>query len=100
MSEPIKINGLQQQRLNSFVLFPNLRKENDNHPDYKGAMNCDGADWEISAWTKKTSKGGEMITGMVRTPWVKGSSPAFPSHPVAKTAPVQSVQDEEDDIPF
>ena len=42
----------------SFSLFKNDRKEQDNHPDYKG----DGADLEgnpvwVSAWIKKSEKG-------------------------------------------
>ena len=97
MSQEIKINGLQQQRLNSGVFFKNARKEAENHPDFKGAMNCEGKDFEISLWIKKTSKGDAMFTFTIREPWVKGQS----TKPAANPIPVVKASEMfDDDLSF
>ena len=84
MSQEIKINGLQQQRLNSGVFFKNARKEAENHPDFKGAM-------------KKTSKGDAMFTFTIREPWVKGQS----TKPAANPIPVVKASEMfDDDLSF
>lgn len=98
MSQEIKINGLQQQRLNSGIFFKNARKEKENHPDFKGAMNCEGKDFEISLWIKKTSKGDAMFTFTIKEPWVKGQQSA---NPAETTIPVVKAFDMfDDDFPI
>ena len=37
---------------NSGTLFKNDRKTSDKHPDYKGAINVNGAVLEIAGWIK------------------------------------------------
>lgn len=39
------------------VLFKNDRKEQDNHPDYKGSINVGGVEFWLSAWIKEGQKG-------------------------------------------
>lgn len=39
------------------VLFKNDRKEQDNHPDYKGSLNVGGVEFWLSAWIKQGEKG-------------------------------------------
>jgi len=97
MSQEIKINGLQQQRLNTGIFFKNARKEQENHPDFKGAMNCEGKDFEISLWIKKTSKGDAMFTFTIKEPWVKGQSAKPAEKPVVKAS---DMFDDHDDIAF
>ncbi len=46
-----------QQRPNSGALFPNDRKENDRHPDYKGDFNIDGVNYWIKGWIKQSQRG-------------------------------------------
>lgn len=42
---------------NRGVLFKNDRKEQDNHPDYKGSINVGGVEFWLSAWIKEGQKG-------------------------------------------
>jgi len=42
---------------NQGALFKNDDKETDNHPDYKGTIQVNGADYWISAWLKTSAKG-------------------------------------------
>lgn len=39
------------------VLFRNDRKEQDNHPDYKGSINVGGVEFWLSAWIREGQKG-------------------------------------------
>lgn len=41
-------------------LFTNDRKEQDNHPDFRGSLDVEGVDYWLSAW-KKTSKDGKKF---------------------------------------
>ena len=47
----------QYDNTNRGVLFKNDRKEQDNHPDYKGSINIDGQEFWLSAWIKESQKG-------------------------------------------
>lgn len=49
-----------EKKDNSGVLFKNDRKEQDNHPDYRGSATIDGVDLWMSAWIKKGEKGTYM----------------------------------------
>ena len=39
-------------------LFPNERKQSENHPDWKGEFKLDGKLYEIVSWWKEGKKGG------------------------------------------
>ena len=45
---------------NSGMLARNDRKEKDTHPDFKGAINVDGKEYWLSAWTREGKPGGKM----------------------------------------
>lgn len=47
----------QYDNTNRGVLFKNDRKEQDNHPDYKGSINIGGQEFWLSAWIKEGQKG-------------------------------------------
>jgi len=42
---------------NRGVLFQNDRKQQQNHPDFKGSINVGGVDYWLSAWNKSGDKG-------------------------------------------
>lgn len=42
---------------NRGVLFKNDRKEQDNHPDYKGSINVGGQEFWLSAWIREGERG-------------------------------------------
>ena len=80
---------------NRGVLFKNHRKENDRHPDYRGKINVDGVEKEISAWIKTSKKGGKFMSIAVSDPY-HGSKKA-----ASKPAPQPASDDPfGDEIPF
>lgn len=60
-----------KHKTNSGSLFKNDRKEKDTHPDYRGTINVDGREWEISAWLKDGAKG-KFMSLAVKEPYQKG----------------------------
>lgn len=46
-----------EKRDNSGVLFKNDRKEQPNHPDYRGDIVVEGVSFWLSAWIKDGQKG-------------------------------------------
>lgn len=47
----------QYENTNRGVLFKNDRKEQDNHPDYKGSINVGGQEFWLSAWIREGERG-------------------------------------------
>lgn len=45
-----------EQREGSGSLFKNDRKEQPNHPDYKGSALIGGVEYWVSAWIKEGAK--------------------------------------------
>ena len=60
------------KRDNSGTLFPNARKNKDNHPDYQGFVLVDGGKYRISAWIKQGKKGKFYSIGF--TPYTHGDT--------------------------
>jgi hypothetical protein len=48
--------NISAQRDNSGVLFKNDRKQSERAPDYTGAINVDGTEYQLSAWIKHGPK--------------------------------------------
>ena len=44
------------------ALFKNEKKENDNHPDFKGTCQVAGVDFWLSAWAKTAKSGQKYIS--------------------------------------
>jgi uncharacterized protein (DUF736 family) len=55
---------------NTAVIFKNNKKENEKHPDYRGTINVDGRELEISLWVKD-GKAGKFFSGKIKEPYQK-----------------------------
>ena len=76
-----------EQKPNTGVIFKN-EKKSDKAPEYRGKINVDGKDYEISLWVKE-GKNGKFFSAQVQEPYNKPSN--SPSKPVENAA---------DDLPF
>jgi len=43
----------QYDNTNRGQIWPNDRKETENHPDFTGSLNVDGKEFWVSAWKRK-----------------------------------------------
>jgi uncharacterized protein (DUF736 family) len=78
---------------NTFIISKNDKGDNDKRPDYRGSVNIDGKDYDLSGWIKtRKDDGGKFISGSVQVPKPKAQP--------AKTAPPAQDVAYEDDIPF
>lgn len=55
---------------NTAVIFKNNKKENEKQPDYRGTINVDGRELEISLWVKE-GKAGKFFSGKIQEPFKK-----------------------------
>jgi hypothetical protein len=83
---------------NRWTLNKNARKEQDNHPDYKGQINVDGVDYWLDGWIKDGANG-KFISGSLKPKNGAGN------HRVAEPArslPATSapIDDTSDSVPF
>ena len=78
---------------NSGILSRNDRKEQPNHPDFKGSLNVDGRDYWLSGWVKERKDGSGKFFSLSVKP---KDAPAEP-----KPAPTRGGGPAlDDDIPF
>lgn len=73
---------------NSGAIFKNEKKTADNHPDYRGKINVDGVDKEISLWLKTAASGKKYFSVSIKEPYNAGSTAASSNAP------------DNDDLPF
>lgn len=62
-----------QLKPNSGFIFKNSGKDKETHPDYRGTINVDGKDFEISLWVKEGKKG-KFFSASIKPPYVKTST--------------------------
>ena len=73
------------------VLFKNDRKESENHPDYKGSCEINGAEFWLSAWIKTGEKGKFMSLSF---------SAKEVSAPKKQDKPAKAASISDEDLPF
>ncbi len=86
-----------ETKVNSGTIFKNDKKTAENQPDYRGKINVDGKEWEISLWVKEGQKAGKYFSAAIKEPWVK------PDEAQTTAKPVQTnLMNETDDdgLPF
>jgi uncharacterized protein (DUF736 family) len=82
---------MEYDNTNRGAIFKNDRKEKDTHPDYRGKINVDGVDKEISLWVKQSKDGKSFFSASISEPYVKTES--APPKPIADELPSM-------DLPF
>lgn len=56
---------------NRGAIFKNNKKEKETHPDYRGTINVDGVEKEISLWVKTSQKGEQFFSVSISEPYKK-----------------------------
>ena len=49
---------MSYDRTNTGIISKNDRKETDKHPDIKGYLNVEGAEYEVAGWQKRRGSDG------------------------------------------
>jgi uncharacterized protein (DUF736 family) len=69
---------MEYDNTNRGAIFKNDRKEKDTHPDYRGKINVDGVDKEISLWVKQSKDGKSFFSASISEPYAKLNAPPKP----------------------
>lgn len=83
---------MNQQRDGSGALFKNDRKEQPNHPDYRGDITIDGQTYWLSAWIKEGQRGKFM--SLSAKPKEEQAPPPKPAQKTGRS------RDDDMDTPF
>ena len=59
-----------ETKLNSGAIFKNS-KTKDTQPDYRGKVNVNGKDMEVSLWVKESKTGSKYFSASFQEPYVK-----------------------------
>ena len=59
-----------ETKLNSGAIFKN-NKTKETQPDYRGKVNVNGKDMEISLWVKESKTGTKYFSASFQEPYVK-----------------------------
>ena len=82
---------MSETKLNSGAIFKNEKKTAETHPDYRGKINVDGVEKEISLWLKTATSGIKYFSVSIKEPWIK---------PEGVTNNVNNSKDDNEDLPF
>lgn len=86
-----------ETKVNSGAIFKNDSKTAENQPDYRGKINVDGKEWEISLWVKEGQKAGKYFSAAIKEPWVKPDEVKGPAKPVQTNLMNET---DDDGLPF
>ena len=76
---------MEYNNTNTVVIFKNNKREKETHPEYRGTVNVEGKEYEISLWVKE-GKAGKFFSGKIQEPYKKTEQ--------------KSITSEENDLPF
>lgn len=77
-----------ETKLNAGAIFKNDKKTADNHPDYRGKINVDGVNKDISLWVKTSANGVKYFSASIKEEWVPNKTD------------IQAPVVDNDDLPF
>jgi uncharacterized protein (DUF736 family) len=88
-----------EQKINSGAIFKNDKKTADNQPDYRGKINVEGKELEISLWVKTAQSGVKYMSAAIKEPYVAPAPVPVLQNTSEK---IKSVADDlfQDDLPF
>lgn len=86
-----------ETKTNSGAIFKNDNKTKDTQPDYRGKVNVEGKELEISLWLKESKTGVKYFSASFQEPWVK---PAAPISETMGNAIAASIPQPVNDLPF
>lgn len=91
-----------ETKVNSGAIFKNDKKAKETHPDYRGKVNVNGQEWELSLWLKESAKGIKYFSVAVSEPWVPTQSPsnAPTGNQVLRETIIRESGFDNDDLPF
>lgn len=81
---------------NTGAIFKNEKKANEKHPDYRGNINVDGKEKEISLWLKESAKGVKYFSVAIGEVW----KPKEGSAGTTATLPPNNNFDNSSGLPF
>jgi len=80
---------------NSGAIFKNAKKTNEKQPDYRGTVNVNGKEMEISLWLKESQKGVKYFSAAFQEPFKKDNETKTYSN---ETKYIPKIED--DTLPF
>ena len=83
---------------NTIVLFKNDKKGNDKRPDYKGSLNIEGVEKDVSMWLSETKNGDKYLNGKIQDKFDKEVKVDLRKNAPSKYESGLNATD--DDIPF
>jgi single-stranded DNA-binding protein len=92
---------------NSGMMYRNLDKQSDSHPDFTGFIDIDGEEFWLSAWVNESKDGSKLAAKGIEKYFSLKFKPKEARRPDPKPEPAQkqkdgagSFDDMDDDIPF
>jgi uncharacterized protein (DUF736 family) len=90
-----------ETKVNSGAIFKNDKKAKETHPDYRGKVNVEGKDFELSLWIKESKNGLKYFSVAVSEPWVPAQNQNQNEEREAlKNTIIRESGFDNDDLPF
>ena len=86
-----------ETKQNTGAIFKNNNKTKDTQPDYRGKVNVEGKELEISLWLKESKQGVKYFSASFQEPYVK---PAPMSETMSNNIAASIEQPINDGLPF